>query len=227
MIDKFHATESWKDMYPEASVGLLLMTNVGSLSSESLDDTRSSLQEELRIKFDGADRAVIRALPRMLAYNSYYRRFKKTYHVQLQLESVALKGRPIRPVLPLVDAMYLSELSHHLLTAGHDWDLIEPPLIIDVAKGDDVYITFNQKEQILQKGDMMISDAKGVISSIIYGPDYRTRITDKTRQVLYTTYAPPGISDADVREHLEDIESNVVVMASQAHNEVLAVITAS
>lgn len=185
------------------------------------------MQEELRSRFDGADRAVIKALPRIQAYNSYYRRFKKTYHVQLQLESVALKGRPIRPVLPLVDAMYLSELSHHLLTAGHDWDSIEPPLTIDVATGDETYVMFNQKEQTLQKGDMMISDAGGVISSIIYGPDHRTRITNKTGQVLYTTYAPPGISDADVREHLEDIESNIVVMASQAQNEILAVLTAS
>ena len=41
-------------------------------------------------------------------------------------------------------------------------------------------------EQQMKPGDMMISDARGVISSIVYGPDQRTRITPETTRVLLT-----------------------------------------
>ena len=63
---------------------------------------------------------------------------------------------------------------------------------------------------------LAIADAKGILSSVIYGPDQRTRITPDTRQVLFTIYAPPGIKKQTVRQHLVDIQSNVTLVASEA-----------
>jgi len=40
---------------------------------------------------------------------------------------------------------------------------------------------------------MFIADGQGVISSIVYGPDRRTRITLATRNAVFTVYAPAGI----------------------------------
>jgi DNA/RNA-binding domain of Phe-tRNA-synthetase-like protein len=71
---------------------------------------------------------------------------------------------------------------------------------------------------------MMIADAQGVISSVLYGPDCRTRITPHTRRVLFTVYAPPGIGKRAVHEHLHDIEANVLLIAPQAEVEVLEVV---
>ena len=59
------------------------------------------------------------------AYAAYYERFNKTYHVQLQLESVALKGKSIPRVSALVEAMFMAELENLLLTAGHDLDVVQ------------------------------------------------------------------------------------------------------
>ena len=70
---------------------------------------------------------------------------------------------------------------------------------------------------------MMIADAQGVISSVIYGPDRRTRITSETRQVLFTVYAPPGIGEQAVYDHLRDIQANVLLVAPEAQVEVLEV----
>ena len=39
---------------------------------------------------------------------------------------------------------------------------------------------------------MMFVDGEGIVSSIIYGPDRRTRMTDKTRNVIFTIYGVPG-----------------------------------
>src|SRR3972149_5587868 len=80
-----------------------------------------------------------RALPRLQAYAAYYKRWGKTYHVQLQLESVALKGKPITRASALVSAMVASELEHLLLTAGHDLDAVAPPVTLTVAAGAEGY----------------------------------------------------------------------------------------
>lgn len=70
----------------------------------------------------------------------------------------------------------------------------------------------------------MISDARGIISSIVYGPDQRTRIAPKTNRVLFAVYAPPGIDAETVRAHLEDIRSNVLVVSPDALTDVLEVL---
>ena len=79
------------------------------------------------------------AIPSLQVYDAYYKRFKKTYHVQLQLESIAFKGKSIPSVAALVEAMFMAEVKNMLLTAGHDLDTLQLPARLDVTKGDEVY----------------------------------------------------------------------------------------
>lgn len=189
----------------------------------ALDERKEELERDLRSRYAGYDRAGLKALPVLEAYNAYYRKFKKTYHVQLQLESVVFKGKSIPAVAALVEAMFIAELKNLLLTAGHDLAAIHKPVGIDVAEGSERYIRLNGQEQELKPGDMTIADAEGVISTVLYGPDQRTRITAETRQVFFTVYAPPGIGEEAVGEHLEDIQTNVLLVAPQAQVEILKV----
>ncbi len=73
---------------------------------------------------------------------------------------------------------------------------------------------------------MMIRDGEGIISSIIYGPDQRTQITAQTRNVIFTTYAPSGISEEAVANHLQEIQRNVELIAPNAKVELLKVFSA-
>jgi DNA/RNA-binding domain of Phe-tRNA-synthetase-like protein len=181
-----------------------------------LNKRKEELEGHLRRRFAGWDRAGLKALPVLQAYGAYYKRFKKTYHVQLQLESIVLKGRAIPQVAGLVEAMFMAELKNLLLTAGHDQTAVQMPVGIDVANGSERYIRLNGQEQQLKAGDMMIADACGVISSVLYGPDSRTRITPETQRVIFTVYAPPGIEADVVHAHLQDISANVLLVAPDA-----------
>lgn len=213
----FGTSEAWKTTYPGAAIGVLALHGVTNPEHHStLDQRKRELEEQLRSRFSGYDRAALRALPVMQAYRAYYKRFKKTYHVQLQLESIILKGKSIPRVASLVEAMFMAELEDLLLTAGHDLEVLEMPVGVDVARGGERYVRINGQEQELKAGDMMIADGQGVISSVLYGPDLRTRILPKTQKVLFTTYAPPGIDEQAVWEHLRQLESNVRLVAPQA-----------
>lgn len=220
----FIVSEEWKITYPGAAAGILLMRNVCNPASHSeFERRKKQFEKQLRERFAGYDRAAFKALPTIQAYNSYYKRYKKSYYVQLQLESLVLKSRSIPRIAALVEAMFMAELKNLLLTAGHDLEAIHLPVTLDVADGSERYLLLNGKEQLLKAGDMYMADAQGVISSVIYGPDHRTRITPKTRQVFFGVYAVPGIAEQSVHDHLEDIRTNISLFASDAKLEVLEV----
>ena len=220
----FEVTYAWKSTYPKAQVGVLVMRAVFNPAHDpALEAQKAALEEQLRVQFSGQDRGMIASHPILRAYTEYYRQFKKTYHIQLQLESIVLKGKSIPSVAALVEAMFMAEMKDLLLTAGHDLDTLQLPLTLDVATGNETYTLLRGEEQILKPGDMMISDQIGVISSILYGPDQRTQITSETSNVIFTVYAPPGIEGESVITHLQHIKENVMIFAPQAYVESLNV----
>jgi DNA/RNA-binding domain of Phe-tRNA-synthetase-like protein len=196
-------TAAWREGHPQASVGILALGGVQNSSHHpELAARKAELTAGLQEKYAGMQRATLRTLPTLKAYAEYYKRFKKTYHVQLQLESIALKGKPFPQINSLVDAMFMAELDSLLLTAGHDLAHIQRPIRLDTAAGHEKYTRLQGNLETLKPGDMYMADQEGVISSIIYGPDQRTRIRPDTGQVLYTVYAPAGINPTAVTDHL-------------------------
>jgi len=217
-------SDAWKAAFPEARMGALVMRNVlNPITNANLEARKRDLEDRLRARFAGSGPDDLKALEEIAAYQSYYRRFGKSYHVLLQLESVALRGKSIPSVAALVAAMFLAELQNLLLTAGHDLAAVRPPALFDVATGNERFLKLNEQEQQLKAGDMMMVDGEGVISSVLYGPDHRTRITPSTRDVLFVVYAPTGIGENAVARHLETIRENVLLVAPRAETEQLRV----
>jgi DNA/RNA-binding domain of Phe-tRNA-synthetase-like protein len=220
----FEVTEAWKAAFPDAHAGVLVLRDVVNPASHLiLERRKEALVQEIRSRYAGLDRSRLVELPTLQAYDRYYKRFNKTYHVQLQLESIAFKGKTIPGVAALVEAMFMAEIEDLLLTAGHDLDSLQLPLKLDVTKGEETYTLMRGQPQQVKPGDMMILDGTGVISNIIYGPDQRTQILPGTRNVIYTTYAPAGISEGTVAEHLKNIQRYVSLFSPQARMEMLQV----
>jgi DNA/RNA-binding domain of Phe-tRNA-synthetase-like protein len=209
-------SQGWKDRFPGAVVGVLTVNGVTNPKSHAgLDARKRELEDAIRSKYAGMERAELRELERMTVYASYYKKHKKSYHVLLQLESV-LQGKPIPSISGLVEANFMAELKNHLLTAAHDGDSLEQPITLDVSTGTEEFMQMTGNRQVLREGDMVISDAQGVMSCIIYGPDRRTKVTPETRNVVYTTYSPAGIGESAVRDHLTDIKENILLFAPNA-----------
>ena len=92
----FNLTSAWKSAFPGAHAGVLVMRNVSNPAHHTvLEKQKMELEDQLRSQFAGQDRAAIASHPILRAYDEYYRRFKKTYHVQLQLESIVLNENSI------------------------------------------------------------------------------------------------------------------------------------
>jgi DNA/RNA-binding domain of Phe-tRNA-synthetase-like protein len=223
----FMPTDTWRRTFPGAHAGILAMSGVvNPARSEALEDLKAKLETDLRKRFEGMDRAALKAHPILAAYDDYYKRFGKTYHVQLQLESIVLKGKTIPSSAALVESMFMAEMNSLLLTAGHDLDTIRLPLRLDVARGTETYTVLRGSAQTPKEGDMMISDSDGIISTILYGPDQRTHIRPETTRSVFTVYAPEGIEPGAVEAHLKDIARHAQLIAPEAGVELLSVYSA-
>jgi len=213
-----------KTIYPEASLGILAMKDVSNPQQhERLDQRKLKIENNLREKFAGLTRADLKNMEPVNAYRNYYKKFKKSYHILFQLESIVFKNKSIPKVAALVEAMFMAELKNLLLTAGHDLDTVDLPVKLDAASGTEKYIMLNRQEKELLPGDMFISDSGGIMSSIIYGPDLRTRINPDTQNVLFTVYAPPGVEKSKVLQHLNDIKDYVHIIAPDSKVELIKV----
>jgi len=212
-------TDEFREAFPGAVVGALAMGGVRNPErSAALEERKRTLEAELREIGDLDGNPVLRA------YADYYRAFGKTFHVKAQWESVARKGKPIPTRAALVEAMFMAELRSLVLTAGHDLDALDGPIRAGVSADGDAYTTLGGAEAVLKRGDMLMADATGIVSSVLRGPDQRTRITPETTRAGFAVYAPAGVGHDAVSRHLEDLRANVELIAPEAHTEALVVL---
>ena len=211
------ATLAWHTAHPGAVIGLLELSGIHQPeTSPLLNQRKRETESRLRQRYLGSTRKDIAAHPVIAAYIRYYKRFSKTYHVLLQAESVALKDKSLPDVCPLVDSAFISEMETFVLTAGHDVDLLQPPILIDVSHEDEQMVQMDGTTKVIRAGDMIMRNAEGISCSILYGQCKRSPITAQTKHVLYVAYAPSGVPKETVQAHLQGIEANIRLFSPEA-----------
>jgi len=221
-------TDTWCKAHPGAVFGLLEISEVDNTRpSASLQDQKRATEARLRARYQGFTRQQFLALPVMSAYERYYKRFDKTYHVLLQLESIVLKGKNLPDVSPLVDANFSAEVETLILTAGHDADRLFGEILLDVAGPGDQILRMNGVPKLIDAGDMLMRDAEGVCCTLIYGQDNRSPITVNTSHALYVSYAPAGVPAELVEDHLHKIEKNIRLFSATVRVEQLRLLKAN
>jgi DNA/RNA-binding domain of Phe-tRNA-synthetase-like protein len=224
----FRATDEWRAAYPGATAAILAMGGITNPADHpALDEARSQLEVGLRLRFGEMDRPALRTTHPISVYDRYCRRFGQTYHVQHQVESVAMKGKQIPRRAALVEAMFMAELETQVLTGGYDLDLLELPISVDVARAGDSIDLYSGSTKEPPLDDMLMRDGVGIITTVILGPDNWTQIRPETTNALFAVYAPKGVGENLVRTHFAAIERNVRLFAPAASTIAIEVITAA
>src|SRR5262245_5012645 len=113
------AADGWRAAHPGGAIGLLERSGIGAADGPArLGERKRATEALLRERYHALTRQDIASLPVMSAYVRYYKRFGKTYHVQLQVESIVSKGKSLPNVTPLVGANVVAEVDTPVLTAG-------------------------------------------------------------------------------------------------------------
>ncbi len=214
------ATDEWRAAHPGAAIGLLELSGLENAgASPGLDERKREIETRLKERYAGFSRRDFLSLSVLSAYDRYYSRFNKTFHIQLQLESIVLKGKSLPDVSPAVDSNFMAEMETLVLTAGHDVAKLRGPVVIDVSREGDRMVQMSGSERIIRAGDMVMRDAWGICCSILYGQDDRSPISAQTSRVLYVAYAPAGVPAEAVEDQLRRVEENIRLFSPAANVE--------
>lgn len=171
-----------------------------------------------QIKADGADydrEVEFRQHP----YFRYFRKFKKSYPVMMQVESFLLKGRPF-PEGEYINAVaFLTELETHMLLGTHDADKIEGDVVFYNETAKTPFTGMINPDSHSYPGDITGRDDKGIIISMIAGADDRTCIHEDTHRVIYLMFTLPEISDEEVTALAGKIREAALTLAPTAITE--------
>ena len=218
----FSIDSSIRASYPEAKIGILVMREV-FYSSTCDESEMATVIDDLHQKYGHLDRKALKELHPIGAYVAYYKKFGSSYHLLSQLESVLKGKKSVHFESGLLQAMFLSEIDGMLLTAGHDLSKLQLPLNLKSANGTEVYQSISCREITAVQGDIMLCDQSGIISSILRGPDYRSRIAESTTEVLFSIYAPPGIEADYIEKNLRNLEKRIRSFSPSAKTELLQI----
>jgi DNA/RNA-binding domain of Phe-tRNA-synthetase-like protein len=222
----FAVDTEWVAKYPHAKAGILVIKNIENTDiNTELDKLKVETETDVRNRYDGFSREKLNELPTIKSYNAYYKNFGKTYHVRAQIESI-INGKSLSSASAVLTAMFMAEVKNMLLTAGHDCETLDFPVRITIGTGAEKFMDLRGAEKTVVAGDMIMADGKGVISSIILGPDSRTKLTPYVENVLFAVYAPFDIPKEVVHSHLKDIERYVKIFSPSSETEFLEVFEA-
>lgn len=211
---------AWSACFPKARVALLEAHGLEPLATHpELERQRRLLEQDLRDRYGTLDRAQLRDLPVMKAFEAHYRPHGRTYHVLQQLESVAVKGRPIPARLCAVTALFMAELAHGLVSAGQDLERVVPPLVLAPSRGGERYRNLGGGEITLPEGDMTVGHGGGVLSSVLGGPESASPLGPGTRDALFTIYAPARVPEGALEAQLAALTSGLALFSPGLRTE--------
>jgi len=203
-------SEELRESFPDIKVAILEAENVVNKSfDQRLEMEKRRLESYLRNNYRD-----VKSLEVIKKYNRFFGKYGKAYPIQYQIKSI-VDGRKIPSRSTVVEAMFMAELKNMFLTAGHDLEAIRGGLETKLTDGTETYVKINNTEQRLKPGDIVTVDSEGIISSVLYGPDYRTRITDETRNCLFFSYFPYGEDDVNIKRHFHNIIENIKMFSDE------------
>lgn len=118
-------------------------------------------------------------------YFRFFKKFKKTYPVLMQLESILLKGRPFPDANPITAIPFLAELETQHLLGAHDVEQVQGGVQLFAGTEKAPLPGMRGEEVHTYPGDFCGRDDGGIIFSMIAGADDRTCVRESSTHVFY------------------------------------------
>lgn len=203
----FEFSQAFKERYGGCFVGgIEVEFETPPSFTQALEKEISRRETAVSERYASSSRARLKALPVISEYVSHFKRFKKSYHVLLQLASAA-EGKPVGRFSPLVSIMLATELSNFVLSSGHDLDRVGLPFTFDIGDSRRAIDLLGDRSQTLKDGDITLRDESGetTLAAVVYGQSRHGMITEQTTHALYVAYGVPGVDGVTIEAYLGDV----------------------
>ena len=148
-------------------------------------------------------------------YVKFFKKFKKTYPVMLQFESVVLKDRPFPHFNPIAELAFLMEITTFVLSGAHDTDCMDGDVTLYIADSKEDFEGLRETLHTYPN-DFCARDNSGIIFSLIAGTDKRTSAKPNSRNVIFPLFGTPDLDTAVLQNAAETLVEYIRALAPTA-----------
>jgi len=124
-------------------------------------------------------------------YSSFFLQSGYRCPLSGQFQKTRQAGLPA--IMPLVDILLATEMSHGVLAGIQDRDRIEGRITFDLAEEDEVFLGMRSNVKC-KAGEPILRDSRGIIASYMQGPDSKTKVSEATKNAVLFFFSAPGLS---------------------------------
>jgi len=193
----FSTSPAYEARYPGVAFGLTLISDCRPLrDSTGFDQYKRNLLRRMR------KRETLACISQRIdVYDRFFQGFGFECPLPQHLKRTIHSGFPRYNLM--VDAHFMAEMCAGILVAVTDYDRIEGRLMLDVARGGETSVGMGGRQFVLTEGEIVLRDEKDIICVLCQGADEKTKVRDDTRNVLFYSYAVPGIDGIYLKEGLD------------------------
>lgn len=192
----FSISSAYKRAYPGVAFGLTLISDCKPLSnSTEFEQYKRTLLRKMRKR-----ETLASISQRIEIYNQFFQGFGFECPLPQHLKRTVNSGFPRYNLI--IDAHFMAEMCAGILVAVTDFDRIEGRLMLDVAREGETTIGMGGRQFIMKEGEIVLRDEKDIICVLCQGADEKTKVRDDTGNVLFYSFAVPGIDGSYLKEGL-------------------------
>ena len=192
----FSISSAYETKYPGVAFGLTLITGCKPLTDRAgFDQYKRKLLRKMR------KREILTEISeRIQMYDHFFQSFGYECPLPQHLKRTIHSGFPRYNLM--VDAHFMAEMCAGILVAVTDYDRIEGKLTLAVAQEGETSVGMGDRQFTTQEGEIVLRDERDIICVLCQGADEKTKVKDGTRNVLFYSYAVPGIDGIYLKEGL-------------------------
>lgn len=214
-MQSFVVEQSFWDLFPEASVGCVVVRDLKPASQVSQED-----RERIAGLLSQANAQAARHLDSptlsenapIKVWREAYKKFKTKRGARCSVENLfrrVLKDKPVEPITPSVDLYNIVSLRHAFPVGGEDINAFVGDLRLGVTPGGDEFLPLGEeKEDPTLAGEVCYRDDAGAVCRCLNWRDgQRTALTDDSRDAFLVIENVDPARSEDLAAALEDLES--------------------
>lgn len=137
---------------------------------------------------------------RIDTYDRFFKSFGHDCPLPKHLKRTVHSGFPKYNLM--VDTHFMAEMCAGILVAVADYDRFDGALTLDRAEDGEMCRGIGGRIMRARAGEIVLRDDKEIVCILCQGPDEKTRVTERTRNVLFYAYGIPGIEARYLEEGL-------------------------
>ncbi len=196
MTINFSKSSKYIASYPDVAFGLTLISGCRNFfNPPGFDQYKRKLLRKMRKRV-----TLAQITERIEIYDSFFKSFGYECPLPKHLKRTINSGFPRYNLM--VDAHFMAEMCAGILVAVTDFDRFEGKLTLDLAENGEICRGMGERDIRTKEGEIVFRDEKGIVCVLCQGADEKTRVQEDTQNVLFYTYAVPGIDGHYLKEGL-------------------------